>query len=100
VEHDSQAESEKDNDNERELENLNYHVSSRNGLAALCKRNEEARYDVKNLMLEYARAEQQARAGIDLAIEVSYLKALSHPHIVKIRGSLNASNFFDILLQL
>jgi serine/threonine protein kinase len=93
VESDSQAESE--NDSERERENLNYHFSSRDGVAALCKRNGEARYAVKTLMLEDARAEQQARARIDLAIEVSYLKVLSHPHIVKIRGSLNTSNLFD-----
>jgi serine/threonine protein kinase len=91
VENDSQAESE----NERELENLSYHFSSRNGLASLCQRNGEARYAVKSLMLEDACAEQQARARIDLAIEVSYLKVLSHPHIVKIRGSLNTSNLFD-----
>jgi serine/threonine protein kinase len=91
VENDSQAES----DSERELENLNYHFSSRNGVAALCKRNGDARYAVKTLMLEDIRAEQQARARIDMAIEVSYLKVLSHPHIVKIRGSLNTSNLFD-----
>jgi hypothetical protein len=74
VENDSQAESE--NDNETELENLNYHFSSRNGLAAFCKRNGEAHYAVKTLMIEDHCAEQQARARIDLAIEVSYLKVL------------------------
>jgi len=46
-------------------------------------------------MVEDACTSQQARARIDLAIEVSYLKVLSHPHIVKIRGTLNTNNVFD-----
>jgi serine/threonine protein kinase len=92
VQNDAQAESE--NSKDRDTENLSYPYSSRNGLAALCKRNKESRYAVKSIMVEDACVEQQARARIDLAIEVSYLKVLSHRHIVKIRGSLNTSDLF------
>jgi serine/threonine protein kinase len=77
-ENNSQTESE--NDSERETECLNDRITSRSILASLCKRNGESRYAVKTLMVEDASAEQQARARIDLAIEVNYLKVLSHPH--------------------
>jgi serine/threonine protein kinase len=93
---DSQTESEDDNESETGMENVSdCYYSSRNGLAALCKRNGESRYAVKTFFVEDACVEQQARARIDLAIEVSYLKVLSHPHIVKIRGTMNTANRFD-----
>jgi hypothetical protein len=91
-ENNSQTESE--NDSERETEFLNDRLSSRSSLASLCKRNGESRYAVKTLTVEDECTEQQARARIDLAIEVSYLKVLSHPHIVKIRGCLNTTDPF------
>jgi valyl-tRNA synthetase len=46
-------------------------------------------------MTEDASAEQQARARIDLAIEIHYLRVLSHPNIIKIRGLLNSQQLFD-----
>ena len=79
-------------DKNSDIENLSNYFSSRNGLAALCKRNGVTHYAVKNINVEDASIEQQARARIDLAIEVSYLKVFSHPHIVRIRGSLNTSD--------
>jgi hypothetical protein len=91
-ENNSQTESE--NDSKTETECLNDRFTSRSILASLCKRNGKSRYAVKTLMVEDACAEQQARARIDLAIEVNYLKVFSHPHIVKIRGSLNTTDPF------
>jgi hypothetical protein len=70
-------------------------ISFNHSYTALCKRNGVTRYAVKNINVEDASLEQQARARINLAIEVSYLKVLSHPHIVRIRGSLNTSDPFD-----
>jgi serine/threonine protein kinase len=93
VQNDSQAE--RGNGNDKDIENLTYHFSSRVCIAASCKRNGESRYAVKNVMVEDVCAEQQARARIDLAIEASYLKVLSHPHIVKIRGALKTNDLFD-----
>ncbi len=69
-------------------------ASSRDFMSAMCIRQGESRYAVKYLMLEDSTEDQQARARVDLAIEVNYLKALSHPHIVKIRGVLKTENPF------
>jgi serine/threonine protein kinase len=74
---------------------FNDSLFSRNDLAALCTRNGESRYAVKYLMTEDASAEQQARARIDLGIEIRYLRALSHPNIIKIRGLLKTQQLFD-----
>lgn len=63
-------------------------------MSAMCIRHGESRYAVKYLMVEDATEDLQARARIDLAIEVNYLKALSHPHIVKIRGVMQSENPF------
>jgi serine/threonine protein kinase len=69
-------------------------AASRDLMSAICVRHGESRYAVKYLMLEDFTEDQQARARVDLAIEVNYLKALSHPHIVKIRGVLKTENPF------
>jgi serine/threonine protein kinase len=64
-----------------------YQVSkARDIMARRCLRNGEARYAVKALMKENLTDMQYARGRIDLAIEVKYLQALSHPNIVKLRG--------------
>jgi serine/threonine protein kinase len=64
-------------------------------MASLCIRNGISRYAVKYVMTEDARAEQQARARIDLVTEVHYLRALSHPIIMKVRGLLKTTQYFD-----
>jgi hypothetical protein len=84
VQNNSQVRSEYDSNSD--IENLSYQFSSRNGLAALCKTNGFTRYAVKNINVEDASQEQQAGAQTDLAIEVSYLKVLSHPHIIFIHN--------------
>jgi serine/threonine protein kinase len=60
----------------------------------MCIRNGESRYAVKSLIFKNVCEMQQARARIDLAIEVNYLLALSHPHIVKIRGVFQTDDPF------
>lgn len=76
------------------FELLNSSFSSREQVAAMCFRNGESRYAFKSLILEDACESQQARARIDLAIEVNYLMALSHQHIVKIRGVFQTDDPF------
>jgi serine/threonine protein kinase len=73
---------------------LNYSFSSREHLATLCIRNGESRYAVKTLSLEKSSDQKNARARIDLAIEVNYLYVLSHPHIIKIRGIFKTEDPF------
>ena len=63
-------------------------------MSAMCVRHGESRYAVKYLMVEDATDDLQARARVELAIEVNYLKALSHPHIIKIRAVMQTENPF------
>jgi serine/threonine protein kinase len=82
------------NEEDPSFQSLNSSFSCRGHIAATCFRNGESRYAVKSLIHEDSFESQQARARIDLAIEVNYLKALSHPHIVKIRGVFETDDPF------
>ena len=59
-----------------------------------CKRNGEARYAVKYLMLADATRSERVQARVDLAIEVNFLHVLSHPHIIKMRGLFKSETPF------
>ena len=59
---------------------------TRQQMSVRCFRNGDARYAVKQLLLEDATEKESDNARIDLAIEVKYLQVLSHPHIIKLRG--------------
>jgi serine/threonine protein kinase len=69
-------------------------VSSRELASDMCIRNGDARFAVKYLMVEDMCEDQILRARIDLAIEVNYLKVLSHPHVVKVRGVMKTKDPF------
>ena len=55
-------------------------------LSERCIRNGIPRYAIKHLAFEDALEEECERARLDLAIEVTYLQVLSHPHIIKLRA--------------
>ena len=59
-----------------------------------CKRNGDARYAVKYLLLADATTSERIQARVDLAIEVSFLHVLSHPHIIKMRGLFKSETPF------
>ncbi len=54
-----------------------------------CLRNGEARYAVKRIRHDLVGEEQITDAAIDLAREAEFLAGLSHPNIIKIRGTSN-----------
>ena len=54
-----------------------------------CLRNGEARYAVKRIRHDLVGEEQITDAAIDLAREAQFLAGLSHPNIIKIRGTSN-----------
>jgi serine/threonine protein kinase len=62
-------------------------------VAAQCMRRGEARYAVKCVRGDLD-AVLEARGRIDLAIEVRFLHALSHPNIVKMRGVFQTDDPF------
>jgi serine/threonine protein kinase len=59
-----------------------------------CTRNGDARYAVKFLLLADATRAERVQARLDLAIEVNFLHALSHPHIIKMRGLFKSETPF------
>jgi serine/threonine protein kinase len=71
-----------------------YLLSVQQRMSEHCTRNGEARYAVKYLMLADATQAERVQARIDLAIEVSYLHVLSHPHIIKMRGLFKSETPF------
>ena len=54
-----------------------------------CLRNGEARYAVKRIRHDLVGEEEITDAAIDLAREAQFLSGLSHPNIIKIRGTSN-----------
>jgi serine/threonine protein kinase len=54
-----------------------------------CLRNGEARYAVKRIRHDLVGEEDITDAAIDLAREAQFLAGLSHPNIIKIRGTSN-----------
>jgi hypothetical protein len=54
-----------------------------------CLRNGEARYAVKRIRHDLIGEEDITDAAIDLAREAQFLAGLSHPNIIKIRGTSN-----------
>eukprot|EP01082_Thalassiosira_pseudonana_P007696 g6441.t1.2.5e17418a g6441 g6441.t1 contig23:470634-472474(-) len=54
-----------------------------------CLRNGEARYAVKRIRSSLVGQENITDAAIDLAREAQFLAGLSHPNIIKIRGTSN-----------
>jgi serine/threonine protein kinase len=78
-----------------EAEEDHYDISTARELTSRrCIRNGDARYAVKRLKKDLDDF-QTARGRIDLAIEVRYLHALSHPNIVKMRGVFKTDDPFD-----
>lgn len=66
---------------------------ARKKVATHCIRQGEARYAVKCVRGDLDEV-LEARARIDLAIEVRFLHALSHPNIVKMRGIFQTDDPF------
>lgn len=67
-----------------------------------CIRDRSARYAMKQLRDDLS-GEMREAAACDIAMEAKFLAALSHPHIVKMRGSggvLGCPNFFIVLDRL
>eukprot|EP00985_Skeletonema_marinoi_P024331 scaffold16829_cov66-Skeletonema_marinoi.AAC.1 len=54
-----------------------------------CLRDGEARYAVKRIRHDLVGEEEITDAAIDLAREAQFLAGLSHPNIIKIRGTSN-----------
>lgn len=50
--------------------------------------NLEARYAMKVMKTKFEKESQRYRGMLDLAIEAEYLSHLSHPNIIKLRGTL------------
>jgi len=59
--------------------------SARKIMAERCLRNGQARYALKHLRKDLSEIDR-ARGTVDLAIEISFLRALWHPNIIKMRG--------------
>jgi serine/threonine protein kinase len=90
---DSEVSFEDKSSRERQSHN-SYLLSVQQRMSEHCTRNGEARYAVKYLMLADATQAERVQARIDLAIEVSYLHVLSHPHIIKMRGLFKSETPF------
>ena len=67
---------------------------TRHKMSVQCFRDGEARYAVKQLLLDDATEKESDNVRIDLAIEVKYLQVLSHPHVIKLRGLFKTDDPF------
>lgn len=54
-----------------------------------CLRNGEARYAIKRIRSDLVGREEITDAAIDLAREAEFLASLTHPNIIRIRGTIN-----------
>jgi serine/threonine protein kinase len=68
-------------------------MTARKLIARRCMRNGQARYAAKRVRGDLDEF-LEARGRIDLAIEVKFLHALSHPNIVKMRGVFQTDDPF------
>ena len=68
-------------------------TTARKLIARRCMRNGQARYAAKRVRGDLEEF-LEARGRIDLAIEVKFLHALSHPNIIKMRGVFQTNDPF------
>jgi serine/threonine protein kinase len=66
-----------------------YRNNTRGFMKDHCLRNGEARYAVKRIRHDLVGEEEITDAAIDLAREAQFLAGLSHPNIIRIRGTCN-----------
>jgi hypothetical protein len=66
-----------------------------------CVRRGRPRYAVKRLREDFAERKRKFSAAIDLAVEAKFLAALTHPNIVRIRGTVDkpGRNSFMIVMD-
>lgn len=64
-------------------------INTRGFMKDHCLRNGEARYAVKRIRHDLVGEEEITDAAVDLAREAQFLTGLSHPNIIKIRGTSN-----------
>jgi serine/threonine protein kinase len=74
---------------ESDHEDEGYDHITRGFMKDHCLRNGEARYAIKRIKSTLVGEEEITNAAIDLAREAEFLAALDHPHIVRIRGTIN-----------
>lgn len=65
-----------------------HETETRKYMATHCMRDTSARYAIKKLKQEFKEEKYRYRGMLDLAIEAEYLSHLTHPNIIKMRGSL------------
>mmetsp|Transcript_21618 Transcript_21618/g.45007 ORF Transcript_21618/g.45007 Transcript_21618/m.45007 type:complete len:454 (+) Transcript_21618:1267-2628(+) len=73
---------------EDDHEDDEYDRETRGFMKDHCLRNGEARYAVKRIRNDLAGEDTITDAAVDLAREAQFLSALSHPNIIKIRGTI------------
>ena len=74
---------------EDDHEDDGYEHTTRGFMKDHCLRNGDARYAVKRIRSCLVGVEEITDAAIDLAREAEFLKALAHPNVVRIRGTIN-----------
>jgi serine/threonine protein kinase len=75
---------------ESDHEDDGYDHETRGFMKDHCLRNGEARYAVKRIRSNLVGEDNVTDASIDLAREAQFLAGLSHPNIIKVRGTINS----------
>lgn len=69
-----------------------HETETREYMSKYCLRVKSARYAIKRMKKNFDDEKAKCRGMLDLAIEAEYLSRLSHPNIVKMRGSLDCES--------
>lgn len=74
---------------DHEEDHYGYEYSTRGFMKDHCLREGEARYAIKRIRSSIVGEEEITDAAIDLAREAEFLAGLSHPNIIRIRGTIS-----------